>query len=208
MAAGGTAGGVWKNKGVTTGDKTKRNPGKRDAILAAMLDVVVEGGFHEAPMSAIAKRAGASAGVIYHHFASKQEIIDVLYAQVREIKTAGILKGYRPEMESRDAFLLVWTNMYHFYRKHKREMRFVEQYLNAGFACVPEESLWTAEERDLMRRFRRRSEGGELRDWPPAVLEQMSVGLAERLAKLPVKLSAGDLRAVGEAVWESIRARD
>ena len=187
---------------------SRAQPTKRDAILKAMLHVVVEGGFHEAPMSAISKRAGASAGVIYHHFRSKQEIIEALYEQVRERKTAGILKGYQPGMEARAAFLLVWTNMYDFYRRHKREMRFMEQYRNAGFPCVPEESLWTADERDLMVRFRRRSDGGELMDWPPEVMEQMSVGLAERLASLPRKLSAVDLRAVGEAVWESIRAKD
>jgi AcrR family transcriptional regulator len=34
---------------------------KRDAILDAMLDVAVERGFHEAPMSLIAERSGASA---------------------------------------------------------------------------------------------------------------------------------------------------
>jgi AcrR family transcriptional regulator len=42
-------------------------PNKRNAILNAMLDVVVERGFHEATMSLISERAGASAGVIYHH---------------------------------------------------------------------------------------------------------------------------------------------
>lgn len=42
---------------------------KREAILHAALDLVVEGGFHTAPMSAIGRRAKASAGVIYHHFA-------------------------------------------------------------------------------------------------------------------------------------------
>ena len=198
---------MWKNGGVAARDSRTAGRSKREAILAAMLDVVVEGGFHEAPMSVISKRAGASAGVIYHHFASKQDIIEALYAQVRAIKTAGILKGYKPEMESRTAFLLVWTNLYEFHRRHKREMRFVEQYRNAGFACVPEESLWTAEEQDLMQRFRSRRDGGELMDWPPEVMQEMSVGLVERLAKLPGKLSAAELRAVGEAVWESIRAK-
>jgi AcrR family transcriptional regulator len=39
---------------------------KREAILKAMLDLVVERGFDNAPMSVLAKRSGASPGVIYH----------------------------------------------------------------------------------------------------------------------------------------------
>jgi len=56
----------------------KPKPSKRDAILDAMLDIVVERGFHDAPMSLVAERSGASTGVIYHHFASKEKIIQVL----------------------------------------------------------------------------------------------------------------------------------
>ncbi len=41
----------------------KPKPNKREAILNAMLDVVAERGFHEAPMSLVSERSGASAGV-------------------------------------------------------------------------------------------------------------------------------------------------
>jgi hypothetical protein len=57
------------------GMTAKPKPNKRDVILNAMLDVVAERGFHEAPMSLISERSGASASVIYHHFASKEAII-------------------------------------------------------------------------------------------------------------------------------------
>lgn len=40
--------------------RSANKPGKREAILDAMLDVVVERGFHDAPMSLIAERSGAS----------------------------------------------------------------------------------------------------------------------------------------------------
>jgi len=40
---------------------------KEEAILEAMLDLVGEHGFHNAPMSLLAKRSGASVDVIYHY---------------------------------------------------------------------------------------------------------------------------------------------
>src|ERR1700761_2566921 len=110
-------------------------PSKRDAILDAMLDLVVERGFHDAPMSLLSQRSGASAGVIYHYFASKEEIIQALYDRIRALKRASILAGYSPEQTPRDAFIQGCLNTYTFYRKHKREMRFYEQYAHAGFTC-------------------------------------------------------------------------
>ena len=117
----------------------KARVNKRDAILDAMLDVVVERGFHEASMSLVSERAGASAGVIYHHFASKEEIIQALYERVRKLKGTSFLDGYSPAMDAKEAFVLIWANGYRFYRKHQREMRFLEQYEIAGFACQPDE---------------------------------------------------------------------
>ena len=39
----------------------------KGAILEAMLDLVGERGFRNAPMRLLAKRSGANAGVIYHY---------------------------------------------------------------------------------------------------------------------------------------------
>jgi len=187
---------------------SKAKSSKRDAILNAMLDVVVERGFHEAPMSVISKRSGASAGVIYHHFASKEEIIQALYERVRAIKQASFLEGYSPDMNPKVAFIQLWTNGYHFYRKHLKEMRFLEQYEIAGFVCVPDQNSLSNEEADFERRFRSRSKGGVLNNWPPEVIHALTVDLVARLAKLPRKLSPAILREVAEKMWETVRAPD
>jgi AcrR family transcriptional regulator len=70
---------------------------KKEAILEAMLDLVVERGFHNAPMSLLAKRSGASPGVMYHYFPSKEALIHALYLRVKSAKRQGLLKGYSPE---------------------------------------------------------------------------------------------------------------
>ena len=181
---------------------------KRDAILDAMLEVVVEQGFHEAPMSLISERSGASAGVIYHHFSSKQEIIEALYQRIRALKRDSFLAGYSPEMEAREAFIQLWMNLYNFYRKHLREMRFLEQYESAGFACAPHEASMDREEAHIFRRFQGRSQGGVLKDWPLEVLQELTIGLVERLARRPRKLTQAVLRDVGATVWEAVRAND
>jgi len=189
--------------------RSKAKPNKRDAILNAMLDVVVERGLHEAPMSLISERSGASAGVIYHHFASKEEIIQAVYERVRALKRTSLLEGYSPEMDAKEAFIRVSMNAYRFYHKHLRELRFLDQYENAGFVCPPDKNSQPDKERaEFERRFSSRSKGGVLNDLPPEVIQELTFGLVARLAKQPRKLTPRVLRSVAEKVWEAVKATD
>src|ERR1700757_2618763 len=85
---------------------------KKEAILNAMLDLVVERGLHDAPMSAVADRSGASPGVIYHYFPSKDDLIRSLYKRVAATKRAALLEGYSEEIPPREALLKIWLNAY------------------------------------------------------------------------------------------------
>ena len=182
----------------------KSKPTKRDAILDTTLDVVVERGFHEAPMSLIAERSGASAGVIYHYFVSKQEIIQAVYARIRALKREHVFAGYSPEMPDKEAFIHLWMNAYRFHRKYQREMHFLDQYKMAGFLCQPDpldEELAAFE-----RRFATQASGGILMNWPREVLEELTFGMIERLAKHPRKLSPAVLHEIAEKMWHAVCA--
>jgi AcrR family transcriptional regulator len=193
----------WNNRSMAS----KIKPSKRDAILDAMLDVVVERGFHEAPMSLIAERSNTSAGLIYHHFKSKEEIIQALYERIHILKMASILDGFTPEMDAQQAFVEGCERIYLFYRKHQKEMRFLEQYENAGFVCQP--GLKASDQRiaAFAQRFSNRSKGGVLNEWPAEVLEEITIGLIERLARLPRKLPSAVMRDIAESLWEQVRAK-
>ena len=190
--------------------KTKKQPEarptKRDAILDAALNLVVEGGFHSAPMSAISKRADASPGVIYHHFASKEEIFQAVYERARITKRGSLLLGYRESMAAKEAFVLVALNAYAFYRKHHKDVRFVDLYEDAGFP-VPDSALApTPEANQFQRRFCAKSEGGVLADLPKEIANEMTFGLLSRLAKQPKRIPEAVLRDIAARVWASIKA--
>ena len=186
----------------------KPKPSKREAILDAMLDLVVERGFHDAPMSVLAKRSGASAGVIYHYFASKDEISLALYDRIRTLKIQAFLGDFSADQAPRDTFIRACMNVYTFYRKHKREMRFYEQYENAGFPCSPAMPQKNKRAAAFARRFSSKSKGGVLKDWPADVLEEMTIGLVIRLAGQPRKLSESLLREIAESMWETVKAAE
>ncbi|MBB5058461.1 AcrR family transcriptional regulator [Granulicella aggregans] len=185
----------------------KTKPSKRDAILDAMLDIVVERGFHDAPMSLVAQRSGASAGVIYHYFPSKEAIIQALYESISALKRASILEGFSLEQDPRDTFIQGCLNTYSFYRKHKREMRFYEQYKHAGFACSPEPLEKDERAAAFFHRFSSRSKGGVLNEWPAEVLNELTLNLIVRLAGLPRKLPDALLREIADNMWETVKAK-
>lgn len=184
----------------------KTKPSKRDAILDAMLDIVVERGFHDAPMSLVVQRSGASAGVIYHYFPSKEAIIQALYERIRALKRASILEGFSLEQDPRDTFIQGCINTYNFYRKHKREMRFYQQYAHAGFTCAPEIAPTDELAAVFAHRFSGQSKGGVLKDWPTEVLNELTLNLIVRLAGQPRKLPEPLLREIAGGMWQIVKA--
>jgi TetR/AcrR family transcriptional regulator, fatty acid metabolism regulator protein len=56
-------------------------PDKRRAILDAAVRVFARQGFHACRVSDIADEAGVAYGLVYHYFASKDEVLDTLFLE-------------------------------------------------------------------------------------------------------------------------------
>jgi AcrR family transcriptional regulator len=181
--------------------------GKRDAILEAMLDLIVERGFHNAPMSLVSKRARASAGVIYNYFPSKEDIIHALYLRVRAQKRDLLLEGYAPDAPRRDAFKKAFLNAYYFYRKQRREARFLALYENSPYFrdAAPDASATVSPEvAHFMKSFRSHKAGSVLKDLPAEAIDELTFGLASRLAQRQAELKPAALKKIADAVWLAI----
>jgi TetR/AcrR family transcriptional regulator, repressor of fatR-cypB operon len=181
---------------------------KREAILQAMLALVAERGFHDAPMSLVAKRAGTSAGIIYHYFPSKDELIRALYLHVKAKLGGFLVEGQVAGMPTDQAFRRVWMNAYRFYRTHQQEMKFLDQYENSPYCgASPELDALVRQDQNfalLVNLFRPRSAGGSLKDLPPEALWELSVGVAARLAKRGKPLKANMLEEIAAASWKAV----
>jgi len=180
---------------------------KREAILEAMLDLVVKRGLHNAPMSVLAKRSGASPGVIYHYFPSKDALIRAVYEHVESIKREAFFRGYSEQMGAREALLHIWLNAYDFYRNHAKEARFLDQYLNSPY-CKGSD-LGEKEPKDptmkrIVKWLRPKKHGGVLRDLPPEAIDSLTLGLAASLARGRKEFPRSTLREIAGTVWAAI----
>ena len=176
---------------------------KREAILTAMLDLVVERGLHDAPMSSVADRSGASPGVIYHYFPSKDDLIRSVYERVAARKRTAFLDGYSDDMPPREALLKIWLNAYRFYRTHPKELRFLDQYLNSTYCSGHGENPDPAFAR-IGQLLRPRKNGGVLKNLPTEAIESLTLGLASSLARSPKAFSPATLRNIAQTVWAAI----
>jgi TetR/AcrR family transcriptional regulator, repressor of fatR-cypB operon len=176
---------------------------KREAILEAMLDLIVERGFHDAPMSVLAKRSGASPGVIYHYFPSKDDLIHAVYERVASIKHEVFFEGVSVDESPREALLRIWLNAYRFYRSHRKETRFLDQYLNSSYCKTGAEGAHPESAR-IVKWMQPKKKGGILKDLPPEAIESLTLGLAASLAKAPKAFSTATLKSIAETVWNAI----
>ncbi len=182
---------------------------KRQMIVETMLDLVVERGFHNSPMSLLAKRAGASAGVIYHYFASKEDVIHAVYLHVKSVKVKFILDGQPTSNSIEELFLLSFVKVYNFYRTHLRETLFLDLYENSTFCSTASDHAAQADPalQAFMNAFRPKKDGGLLKDLPPEAIHEFSFGLARRLAKNEMALPPASLKKIAKASWQAIAAQ-
>jgi TetR/AcrR family fatty acid metabolism transcriptional regulator len=61
--------------------RSKSAPDKRRLILDAAVRVFARQGFHACRVSDIADEAGVAYGLVYHYFASKDEVLDTLFLE-------------------------------------------------------------------------------------------------------------------------------
>jgi AcrR family transcriptional regulator len=183
---------------------------KREAILQAMLELVAERGFHDAPMSLVARRAGTSAGIIYHYFPSKDELIRALYLHVKAKMGRFLIEGQVVDMPAEQAFKRVWINAYRFYRTHQQEVKFLDQYENSPYCGgSPEVEALVQQDQNialLLNLFRPRSAGGSLKDLPREAVAELTIGVASRLAKRAKPLKTKALEEIAAACWKAVTA--
>ena len=107
--------------------KKEKITDKTSALLQATLTLVNNHGFHNVPMSKIAKLAGVSPATIYLYFEHKQDLINTLYLEVKESFSVCAFKNYDEEMSVKKGFELIWFNIANYKLNQINEAAFLSQ---------------------------------------------------------------------------------
>lgn len=106
---------------------TQQKLNKRDKILNTMLELVVKQGIQATPMSQVVKESGVAAGTIYHHFSSKDEIINELYLNLKREFGKALTGNNPPATDYKGLFFQTWKNLYDYFCENETLFHFAEQ---------------------------------------------------------------------------------
>lgn len=182
---------------------------KRQAILQATLQLVSERGFHNTPVSLIAKEAGVSAGIIYHYFANKDGLIDELYREEKRALADALLDGWSDSLPLRDRFRLIWLNAARYYMNHPKETAFLEQYVNSPYMRPETEAVFLEYLAPIVNFFEYSIHEGVIKPLDLQIIASLSLEVAISLAKKQaagvIALNQATLEAGADACWDAIR---
>jgi len=98
---------------------------KRRAILDAAVRVFARQGFHTCRVSDIADEAGVAYGLVYHYFASKDEILNTLFRERWDVMLEAIREIDRQEIPARDKLYAIASFIVDSYRHDPELMKVI-----------------------------------------------------------------------------------
>lgn len=182
---------------------------KRKALLDATLHLVINHGFHDAPMSKIAKMAGVSPATIYIYFKNKQDLINQLYLETKKQLSSYAFKDCHQNLPIREAFKLIWFNIAAFKLNEIEEAQFLSQCDNTPMIeeAIRKEGIKHLQ--PLIDLWEKGIEEGVLKNLSPYLCYAFTIYplafLTECRSRNYCELNDTKLEMAFEAAWDSIK---
>ena len=179
---------------------------KRQAILDTTLRLISQNGFHGTSMSQVAKEAKVSAGIIYHYFVSKDELINELYKSIKEKIVQAIMQDFDTEQPLKSQIQQVLRSAIRYAVWHPQESAFVEQYIRSPYQRT---EVDTQVYQPITACFEQAKQEQIIKDLPQGVINIFSIDIATALAQKQahgqIVLTDKLVNQVIETSWEAIR---
>lgn len=182
---------------------------KRNALLKATLSLVNNNGFHDAPMSKIAKMANVSPATIYIYFENKQDLINQLYLELKISYTEQAFKDYSENMPVKKAFELIWYNIADYKLKQVDEAWFLAQCDNTTMIDEVSRQEGLKHLQPLLDLWERGQKEGIIKDVSPYILYAYAIKPLAFLMNMQKRdlyqLNKTSVEQAFQAAWDSIR---
>ena len=183
-----------------------RSDDKRAAILEAAARIIVVQGL-SAPTAGIAKEAGVANGTLFTYFATKTELLNQLYLELKSEMAIAALANASAETELRERFFKVWKNWMQWAVAFPEKRQALAQ-LSVSGEITPESraagNRMLAELATLVEQSRA---GGPLRKAPRSFVFALMNSVAEATMEYMTQDAANaakHCKAGFEAVWRMV----
>jgi len=183
---------------------------KREAILAAALELFVERGFYGTAVPEIADRAGVGAGTIYRYFESKEALVNAIYREEKSRFGRLALVDFPATAPTREQFRTLWMRMAEFATANPSAFVFMELHHHAPYLDDQNVAL----EAQMLTLFTNvvvaAQARGDLKQGPPSLLMGIVMGAFVGVIRSCVEIGTtpdqANWKLAEQIMWEAIRA--
>ncbi len=105
----------------------------KEKILSAAIKLFVEKGFNETPTSLISKEAGVATGTLFHHYQTKEQLINSLYLHCKERLVRLMMEGVQEQTTFRAKMKRMWENTIQWGMNNPMEYQFFMQFSYSAY---------------------------------------------------------------------------
>jgi AcrR family transcriptional regulator len=193
---------------MTTPARTDELEARREAILAAALELFSTQGFDGTAVPELAKRAGVGAGTIYRHFESKEGLVNALYRREKQRLMTHLVEHFPWHSTPRAQFRAFFFRLAGFAQREPLAFAFLEHHHHARYLDHQSRELERNSLAPVRAFLTRGKERGELKHLPSEALAAMVWGMLSGVVKAQM---SGELTFTDELVadveacaWEAI----
>lgn len=182
---------------------------KRNALIKATIHLVINSGFHAAPMSKIAKMASISPGTIYLYFENKQDLINKVYLEIKSSFAAYAFKNYDVSMGVEKGFKNIWFQIADYKLMQVEEAMFLSHCDNTPMIDDESKKEGIKHLQPLLDLWKRGQEQGVIKNTCPYILYAYTVYplafLMNAKQKNDIKINEKYIQDAYTLAWDSIK---
>ena len=184
---------------------------KRDKIIYTAARLFVDQGFHGTSTAQIAKEANVATGTLFHHFKSKEELINAIYIQFKKDLIPEISNGIEDAIGCKTKFQKVFLNGMKHGIRNPYIHRFFMMYSQSPFILQISRDEATEQWQFYKDIINTGIREGIIKDFDSELLQEMivsnSYALLNHLWRHPEKQGDESFLLKGfQIVWDSIKS--
>jgi AcrR family transcriptional regulator len=109
---------------------------RKEQVMLTALQLIKSNGLQSASMADISAGSGVAVGTIYHHFASREALIDALRHQLAEQLAGAVTANLQGKGTHKDKVMMMWNNAHEFFTKNPLAASFLDQYASSALGST------------------------------------------------------------------------
>lgn len=181
---------------------------KKQQILNSALHLFVEKGFHGTSTAEIAKKAGVATGTLFHHFKTKQELINSLYLHIKEQMLIAVTVDYQDGEQFKSNLKKLWLKFTQFGIDYSDMFQFIIIFHSSPYiTSLTKEQAETRFE-DLLIVYKKGIERQEIKTVNDEMMLEYFLGTifstVNYFTKHPEQLNNKNMKFAFELFWDGI----